>query len=95
MRNARAVPELRAGFHEPFRMRKWPLCRRVSGADRRTKVSHVRPAGPQAIGYGDFGSAPFRGLAQSPVGCDGREPGGRHFVRGGQHNRCVLPSFWL
>jgi len=26
VRNARAVPELGAGFHEPFRVREWLLC---------------------------------------------------------------------
>lgn len=82
--------------HRTFELPRW-IDRFVEGfrAPAGVRKSHMYdPRGPQAIGYGDFGSAPFRGLAQSPVGCDGREPGGRHFVRGGQHNRCVLPSFW-
>lgn len=31
------------------------LCRRVSGAGRRTKPGQVRPADRQVLSYGDFG----------------------------------------
>jgi len=51
-------------------------CRRVSGADRRTKPGQVRPAVGLGVSYGDFGfglvCAVGRALRSSGAGCVSR-----------------------